>query len=790
MLEAFDNALKCREYWHTAEPIIYWEGTEELAVGEIDFHGERKYEGTAEGALYSEITPPPKRLWLTHGGGVKTIHTREGIFSADEMAALWCYSFLQTKAACGNTGAEVAANCYNPEYDRGEIKCRDVVEWEHGTKTDSLDGLLGRQKNIEEYVRDNWLEEEGLEIDRKYDHSRCPIDPERGSHGEPVFVGEGGITCHSCEAHGFAYGWMKKPGFVPYTLLVDPHRVSRSKNLLWTMARKFCHWQHAKHVLRHLQIPDTLAQLVYRAALKKLHLVNIKGDDAEAKLKREQAEKKIESAVGSDVKMVRLDRGMWVDSEDMSTPIDRGLNDQLIALPATTYYDDKGKLKKRSSVFGRMQGESDLTAEGYPGLHMVNGVDMWAKTRIEHMDEDGKIRVIIPANPPFRYTEKPDIEKAEDWIRKQFPGIDLNYLRLALYAKAFAQRGLVEPPMVYVWGQSGSGKTISWELAGEIGLSPPEMVKLSTDTERFKQKVASAFDRSDLVIIDEIAKDPRLYAIMSNLILSIKLGERYHHMYVGSRRMSRTAALLFADTTLAKPFAEDVQLRRRTVGVNLGGGRVGKLDWKFSCLTKNVRGWRASALNTAHADAFLSDVINKVHEFFTFEEAAHDLGYSTLDKMTADYDPNVDLVALFKAVCEDTRPITKERKERWKGKGWCVFHLETDKSIPVAKAWRACVGDCLDKEDPDIQRVSGAQWSEILKAKAEKEGFDCSEIVFEYSPHGREVGIRFRQGKLRADGTLYNGEILRGTAGSSQGEPGASQEPEAVVDASGCVDVG
>ena len=352
-----------------------------------------------------------------------------------------------------------------------------------------------------------------------------------------------------------------------------------------------------------------------------------------------------------------------------------------------------------------------------------------------------------------------DLEWAEGYIKQQFPGINLNYLYLALYAKAFAQTGPIEPPIVYAWGQSGSGKTVTWELASEIGLSPTERVSLSTDQKHFTEEVAAACQKSDFAIIDEVCKsDDRVKKCVAKLILQLKRGMRYHHCYVGSRAVSRLPALLIADTEVLPAFRDDVQLARRTVAVNLEAGRVGTENWKKSCNTGNVVGWRSSKAfpeNAKATDTVLSEVMDRVGQFPTFADAAESLGFRTFDKADDGFDPNVDLVELFHAVCDATDLTqTAENKDKWKScfnsANWVVFNLNDNRNHKVVRVWLDIVGEPMSSEK--VQRVTGAQWGELLGVAG---------VVLEYHTHGRNIGLRFRIGSSRSKDVIWNDAIQR-----------------------------
>jgi hypothetical protein len=197
-----------------------------------------------------------------------------------------------------------------------------------------------------------------------------------------------------------------------------------------------------------------------------------------------------------------------------------------------------------------------------------------------------------------------------------------------------------------------------------------------------------------------------------------------------------------ADTFLPPIFRESAQLARRVVHADLGAGGCTE-DWRS--ISGEIVGWRSAyaGFHRPSADGLLSEV----RDFLwpgngklgprTFHEAAERLGFPTLDKASADLDPNADLLDLFDAVCT----ATDASHSRWRGPGWKVFRAED--GTPLAAAWRACT------EDGDVQRVTGARWPLVLG----KAG-----VELDYSPHGRQIGLRFRIGAPGKSAVL-NGDI-------------------------------
>jgi hypothetical protein len=746
-LAAFDEAHRYSEHPVHSEPVLTWPDIEEFAVADIDWHGDEVPKCRTEAWRIRHLGPGPKpdRLWLSHGGGVKAAFVRQGIYTANELAALWAFNFTRTHDAHGWTGAEVKSECFHPGYCRLEgsevLLCSEVLGGTYGESADeALGRVLGSRGTVPEHVRDAWLEEQGFVLGQSYEHDKCPIDPNSESHGKPVWIGDEAVYCHRCDALG--------NGVMYYANLISSPEVLRPSNLFRCMVEGLCHWEHAQHVLRHLNVPDKIARLLYVAGLKRVHLSDERVRAFEQQDGQRVVEKlatKIAHVFACRIPMVRAYGGLWVNSDDLSTVVDRELQSWLDCLPGCRFLHKRTlKNERNKRTYGMMLGGGDLTAVGYPPLTILHGVD----ARPNRLPDD-RVRIVKAADPPFRRDWERGVEWAEQRIVESFPGICIPYLRLLVYAKVFAQTDLLEPCIVYVIGATGAGKTMTLYLAGEIALSPVEEICFEEEHNRLMQQFATACCKTDLVLVDEVAQNPRYQDRLTKIVLSMKRNKPYHHMYVGPKTISRCPAVVFADTKVAPSFREDPQLARRTVFVELGGGRGAAedaRDWKLTCGTGDVKAWRRgdgfTTDNQEACDVFLADCIEKAQQFQTFHQAAESLGFRTFDQETDDFDVNGPLKDLFVAVCEDTTPITSS-KTHWKGPGWVVFRPDYESTRLVVKAWTDCVGET----GKQIQRVTAAQWSQVL---------GLSQVEIDVMEHRQQIGVRFRVGRPRCKGTVYN----------------------------------
>jgi hypothetical protein len=743
-LEAVDLALRCTHHPADSEPVAWWEGTDQLASADADFHGERKF---AERDLRSAgfIEPYPLRLWVSHGGGVKTVHTAVGVLDADEAAALWLLGFLSKFGQGGCTGVEVKSSFFLPWYSRDKLKCSEVEERDFGSSdsSEALGRLLGgKYAGADEGARDSWLAENGLELSRTYPHNVCPIDPAHASHGDPVWMGEFGVYCHSCDARGVVHPGCRRAGFVPYGVLAGRGGYSEP-GLVRSAAWGWVHFDQAQYYMRHEGVPDKLAELVYRAAVKAVHAGELSDPE-----RKEPAAAKLDGVFrGRSTHMVNVDGGVWVESDDLRTVVGRGLAKRVKGLPALLCTNHKGRIVISDGPrAGRLLDGQNLNDLGYFPLTVLHGVDMWGgRLSSDPTVKDGKVRAVSEADPPFRRHPGYTLAQAKEHVSRQFPGINFAYLDLLLFAKAFAQRGLPEPPTMYVVGQSASGKTQTIHLAGEIGLCPVTLVNPCKDEQRFRQQIGAAARRSDIILMDEITKKhPDLLPSLEGMILEVKGGMPYHELYVGTRKVNSCPAIVLADTDMLPWYRCDIQTARRTILVELGAGCVGQKDWRTTCSGGTVHGWRKAwgEFNLAAADTYLAHAVERVRGFDTFQAAAASLGFRLMSEKADDCDPNFELKVLFKAVCEAT---PAEKDTNFKGPGWVVFRLD-DSSHPVRDAWIKCVGE----REQDRQRMTAAQWGVILGVPG---------VEMDIHDHGRRRGVRFRLGPVKVSGTRYNAGI-------------------------------
>jgi hypothetical protein len=743
-LEALDAAVRYGGYADDDQPVAYWGKDDPLSVCDIDFHGTEKFDPRNLCQAW-DLEPSPLRLWLSHRGGVKAVFGAIGNLTADEAAALYGWAFMQ-RFGSGCTDLEVMHRTALPGYRRGGLSCGEVIGRNFGTDgSDALRRLIGSalSDDANNEAREEWLEEEGRELGMAYPHEQCPIEPGPNSRGgKPVMLYEDAVHCFRCAAKGVVHPGCRSAGRVPYYVLTGG--VERKRSVVGSATWNWLPWTQVRHYLQHEGVPDKIAPDVYRAALKAVHF---RADDEEPT--RALQQHKLDMVFwrnGSSPDLVLVEGGVWVNASEMGTPVGRGLDKRIKGLPQLRWLKPgKGnKLVEAANgegpEAGRLIDGQAIGGLGWVPVTPLHGVDMWEGR--DH--DDDRIRVVIPGDPPFqrRRLEHETLNDAQVFIESFFPGVNFDYLRLCIYAKAFAQLFPTEPPIIYAIGQSGSGKTHTWLLAAEIALCKAMEIKLNERDERFAQNVANAAHGSDMAFIDELTKcGPALRERIIGIVLGLRKGMPYHRPFVGPKTIPAIPALLLADTAVHPAYRQDVQTARRTILVDLEAGAVGQRDWVESS-EGGVEGWRKRrpGITDWAADVFLSDAMERLKATdkygalicSTFADAARTLGFKRLCDPTEDFEPNADLKELYALWVAAPK---SEGDTVFKGGPWVFVNEDFDGQTPIHKLLTTMLG-----RPPwnDLQVLTGAQWGQIIKDKP----------GLRIRPHrrGQRFGIRFMDG--------------------------------------------
>lgn len=629
---AFEAALTVEDY-PADEPLIAWYGVRDLAALDVDYHGTEA--GVEDADLARLGTSRPAFSWRTHGNGFRGVFAaigdpEAGGLAADEVALLWTEALLRRgRLPWGWSGIEVKPQTRHPGYKRGEACCSHVQRSAGPDAGAIAWSILGGRKGQAEAVDPDrveaYLDEHGLAIGERYDHERCPIEPSRdgGAKRRPVVVYENGIVCYACQAEG--------RGFVPWSRLVAGESLDDeggSPNVLRVMAENWCHWEHARWILRDLvHLPERYHRRFYGALLKAVHATCEAEHDA-------LIPRMLAKVFDGNLAFVRSAENEWV-ADDSFAPYGQGIQKVLTDLPALWRIGEKDGeaaiLPQSRGMAGTFEASRDLTRWGYPPVRVLFGFDSgWRR------EGGGTFYMVVPQrHKPAKYTDPTEAEyrKARDWIEGHFPGIDLDYLAALVALKFCNQRGDAELPRVAVAGPSGAGKTSTVHLAAEITGEPngARSIPMGNDFDRTKQHYGQEASAGGFALFDEWQKgaEGSKESLVKELLIWIKDGSPYHKLYVGLRRVQSAPVTVFTDTDILAALQADEQIRRRVAFVRLGGRDLGA-KWEQTCGGGTLIGWRTrNDLNRQYSDAFCSFIARKYRDK-TVDEILADLGIPML----------------------------------------------------------------------------------------------------------------------------------------------------------------
>lgn len=741
-LAALQAVLAVTNY-PAAEPVIEWHGTDQLASLDFDFHDldfDHRPDPRRLHSLATLIHPRPALWWVTHGRGLRLIYAALDGYLADELGAC---AALSLRSLEPTATVEILDHTRHPAYFRLGYPPAGPVTI--GTPTAEI-GVLARWlgNKCEDTQVQDWLAEQGLEMGGKYAHDRCPVDPTTPSHGEPVLVGEAGVKCFKCEASGITLG-TRKPGFFSYAALISGGIPSR----LSVAAHHHCHWEHAQHILAEdVGIMGELAKRCYSALLKALH-----GPDDPL------ANETLYRGTG----LVRAD-GYWVTADLTRAHTKEGLEKRLAKLPAVLFlgFDEEGqeKLLVNTERLGILQGVDDLSAFGYPRVQPVRGMKIyghWRSCPDPHvlravlLPEFLRSEAMRPYRPQYVSTRKRmNLAEAEAVVSDSFPGINQNYLKLLIAARGCAEGGVGQPPMIGVYGPSGSAKTLTVAVAAALIGDTWHNVPWTPFLEHFQQSMYKASMNAGLVTSDEIIKlaSGKNGDVLFGLtwLLTFTPSSIIRLMYTGPASMRQMPAIIITDIAFPAELLADEQLGRRLVLVHLDR----KVDWQKTA--KDITRWRTLDLRyAAAANAIVSHVIDTFFADDTpmpFEDIAKELGFGLLNQGgDMGLDPDDDLLALFAACCStEAMPVPSTTL---KGKGWKLIKRESTDAL--SQRWIAV---CDNMADGFItsRRVKERDWAQLLGVT---EPVEC-----DLKPNGKQaLGIRFRIGNPRSPSLKVNEEI-------------------------------
>lgn len=710
------------------ESVLRWDDDELLACVDLDVDAGDERDDGGLLVLLEDLQPAPALAWTTHGGGVRLVYAALDGFEAREVAAVAAMNLAATQR---HSALEIKHETRHPLCpDRLGRRCGAIVRREQRFDAASFRRHLRLHEAGDEEVT-AWLEERGMAVGGRYDHSRCPVAPSDRGGRQPVLVGEKGVHCFVCEADGACAG-SSRPGFFPFAHLCGTPRASS----VYRCLENAVHWGHARYVFEGLGLPAHHARLVYSAGI-----AMFRG--------REDAGRCF--AAGRD--MVRIgDR--WTN--ECGEPYTRDVSAILASLPACTFRDEKGRVRVDRTRVAVFEQPFDLSKYGYDSLVPVFGCRLWpessARTAVVQTRDLASLDNAHLRPRLLRASERVPEEAMWRAFEEPCPGLDRNLIQLLVAARAVAEGGESMPPMVFVTGVTGASKSLSVHLAASVCGDRNTEVVWSTNVDRMRQAVMDAATAGTYVTFNEVIKESRRQVKQQSqamdYVLNLTPDSVSHYMYVGPVRMGRLPVFVWTDTDVPMELRQDAQLARRIVHVHLPS----KVEWETSLRDSGVghpRRFRVSCEARAKAaDSLLSLVVERFVPG-TFEEVARALGFGRM-RDSAEAEEGVDaLRALFDAVCA-APPAAGADASRWKGRGWKV--LERDVASPLRDAWLAVADEDGWERS---RRAAEEDWRRVLDLR--------EPAKLETRAHGHRLALRFRgTGGSRVDYRV-NEELRPGT---------------------------
>jgi hypothetical protein len=735
--EVFEQALQHDSLNPNSQPLIYWDDTKHLAAVDLDVEdGQPELEFEV---LISTFTPCPLFAWKTHGGGLRLVYTSQDIFTAEELAALAIYTLSFTLEY---KNIELKKSTRHPRYVKDRtLHCSEPMKF---IQTTDITGLMKylRRFHVDDKEVQEWLEEQGFEKGKRYPHTKCPVDPSKTGKSDCVLVGEKGIKCYICEAHGVTHG-SHNPGFFPYAAFIE----NTESTLLYKCVKNYTHLEHARYILgSRFGIQGNFTTLCYSGLLKAIN---------------RSFDSRITDALYRGTNFIRVDN-KWMTLN--GNVYNKDIKPLLTTLPACQIALRNGKTMVDLEKLTKFQQTHDLTEYGYPSLTPIRGCKIGA--HYLESEVNGKIYSVMHRSiftsetmhlaPQYVKWDKQLLENAWKTLEKLFPGINRNLVYMLIAARGVMELEFGMPPFIYITGPTGAGKTSTVYLtAGIIGDGVTDAV-WTNNIERVRQTIKEGKNNGSYVAFGEIDKESKHKkkspVEVLDFLLNLTKTSASHTMYIGPDVMGTLPVIVFTDTGLSHDIKQDKQLARRIVHVELPSS----VPWDKSLAKVNLSDISyIRLLSPKIADAcnvILSHVIDTYFKVpMTFFDICELLGYSTLtyNEELQDVD---SLLKKFYLIVSKAPALKGSDAVRWSGRGWKVINKMDTKS-EILEIWTELCDSMSDNGFTSSRQCSATDWQKVMGAK--------EPIRFEIRPHGiSKVAVRFRSVAGTKQDYKVNEELL------------------------------
>lgn len=740
------QVLKMPETALPFEAIISWDDITRCCAGDMDTHhipDSLKPTDDEIRALMSRIQPQPEFWFRTAGGGIRFFFFATPEYTAEQLAVMCA---LAIKSLDQRFTIEVKTDSRHPACIRADGKRAGPVFYNCQTSDMSIVSRW-MSKTVDPDAIKEWCEQHDYQPIKRYPHSRCLIDPNHKTDGTPVFIGDYGIHCDSCQSHGTSYKGSRKPGFVSWGQVLGG-----MDSRLIELVKNWVHFGHAKYILPHLigETNEKVIRVCYRTLLQFYH---------------GKSDIRIDM-VFTAADVLRFGT-TWYREAGLS-PVPLNMSTNIVrTFPATVYVKKNAigvtEVKNDPCLVDTYRIPGDIDKFGYYNLFPIRGMDLWG-VHLEYPANKFPFHLPNTAIDPDKRpkyvpkNKRMSIETAMGHIEKVLPGIDFNYFGYCIAALAFVQ-GNDQILLTFVSGYSGSGKsTIPLLAAAAVGQAPVPNPFVA-NWERYRQGIIQALDNTQLFITNEIEKDCQKYKITPKAAfdsyLSLEFNSYSHILYQGAVKIHRGFAQFATDISLNREVKADIQHGRRWVYIHLNKRLP---DWKR---TLNLAGVSQPALLRNHsgelADALDAYVSHILDEHFrsprVWEDIADSFGYKYLMN-TSDYKEQIsELRRFFELVCSASE-ITGALGSRLPGRGWKAISKDYTEKDELSEAWGALADNRLDKWFSS-NKILAEDWNAVMSVP-HKDGY----IIFEAKKfNDKTLFVRFK-GDNSEQPTRVNSELV------------------------------
>lgn len=714
---SFEEAVQADLPNVSGEYVLESSSSDLLAFIDLDRKDSSPVAYTTLVELMATFTPTPCYAWITHGGGIRLVYKPYDRLSAKELAAL---AYFQLSMSFQYSDLEIKTITRHPKCVINGRRCSEVIAAQPNIDQTGLNKYLHSYTVTDAEVVE-WLNERGMQVNKRYPHTMCPVNPSNQGKRNPVLVGRYGIKCFVCESSG--------DGFFSYSRFLG----HKQGTVLYKCLKSYTHYDHVRYILSsQYNMAGDVGKTFYRALLK------LYNDD----------ERRTQDCFRRGSNMIRLGSS-WTTSNGKEYTKD--LKALLMSLPVCRYTTSDGKYGVDPEMVAKLQQPHDLTSYGYPSLTPIFG----CRIGTHYLDSNNIYATIqnsnLDANPEYQPKVCP-VASTKDALADIVPNYNRNFIKLLIAARGCVELGNGLPPFIFVSGPTGAGKSTSIKLAAGVIGDRCTSVVWSPEINRVREAILINKMSGSFIVFNEMMKHSKKSSPRDALdfLLDLTPDSVSHKLYVGPTELGVLPVICFTDTHLPMDIKQDKQLARRILNVHLAN----EVNWEQSLIKAGVSNIELIRLQSKAVAASCDQLISEVvEEFFTephsFMDIATALGFTRLTEREEYADADDVLQQFFNAVCK-APALNGADSVRWKGKGWKLITPEDTSDI--SKLWGALADGEYGHYFTMSRRCSEVDWQKVCR-------LDTS-TVFEIKHHGTtRIVVRFKEATDKRQGYKVNEEL-------------------------------